>query len=171
MIVPMIEFSTFYVVGFKPSLIAMRLPYKSTNDTIFGYNEDILTFGEKDLKLAQTLIRKGGPHAKFSRGILAYVDINAPVFFWQEAETYRCGHERLCSESTMNMEGRGLSGEELSKVKAEIPMGRMLRKIDFFSYQCLRAIYIYRKDHRLPEWHKFIDWIRTLPYAEELIFC
>ena len=22
----------------------------------------------------------------------------------------------------------------------------------------------------IPEWHTFIDWIRTLPFAEELIF-
>lgn len=25
-------------------------------------------------------------------------------------------------------------------------------------------------NHRLPEWHQFIDWIKTLPLAEELIF-
>ena len=168
----MIECKTFYTVGLKPSLQAMRLPYPySKNDTVFGNTADIIIIGEKDMKLAQTLIKRGGPHAKFSRGILVYVEINAPIYWWAELETYRCGHERLCSESTMNQEGKGLSGEELSKIKADISMGRMLKKIDYFSYQCLRAIYLQRKDHRLPEWHQFIDWMRTLPYAEELIFC
>ena len=48
-------------------------------------------------------------------------------------------------------------------------MGKELKKIDMFSYQTLRRIYIQRKNHRLPEWHQFVDWVRTLPYAEELI--
>ena len=33
----------------------------------------------------------------------------------------------------------------------------------------LRRIIAQRHNHRLPEWHTFIDWIRTLPFAEELI--
>ena len=53
--------------------------------------------------------------------------------------------------------------------KAEIPMGKQLTKIDFFSYQCLRNIYKQRRNHRLKEWHQFCNWIETLPYAKELI--
>jgi hypothetical protein len=30
-------------------------------------------------------------------------------------------------------------------------------------------VYYQRKNHRLPEWREFCDWIKTLPYAEELI--
>lgn len=37
------------------------------------------------------------------------------------------------------------------------------------SYETLVNIYFARKDHKLQEWHTFCDWIRTLPYAEELI--
>ena len=62
-----------------------------------------------------------------------------------------------------------MSGEELVKAKSEIPMGKMLKKIDFFSYQCLRSIVKQRKGHRLPEWAEFIAWVRTLPFAEQLI--
>ena len=35
--------------------------------------------------------------------------------------------------------------------------------------QVLRNIYSQRKNHRLTEWHSFCDWIKTLPYAHELI--
>ena len=42
------------------------------------------------------------------------------------------------------------------------------RTIDL-NYQTLRRIYFARRNHKLNEWHKFCDWIRTLLYAEELI--
>lgn len=34
------------------------------------------------------------------------------------------------------------------------------------NYQVLQNIYYYRKDHRLDEWHKFCDWIETVPHSE-----
>lgn len=37
------------------------------------------------------------------------------------------------------------------------------------NYETLINIYYARKNHKLQEWHTFCDWIRSLPYAEELI--
>jgi len=37
------------------------------------------------------------------------------------------------------------------------------------NYEILRNIYSQRKHHRLTEWHQFCDWIKTLPYGQELI--
>jgi hypothetical protein len=101
--------------------------------------------------------------------MIAYAEIEAPVYWWCEMETYRAGHERLSSASTMHVECRGLTGEDLVKAKSEIPMGKVLKKIDFFSYQCLRNIVKQRRGHRLPEWATFIEWIKSLPFAEQLI--
>ena len=36
-------------------------------------------------------------------------------------------------------------------------------------YATLRNIYRWRKNHKLSEWHKFCEWIETLPFAKELI--
>ena len=123
----------------------------------------------KDLTLMQTLIKRGDEHAKVVRGINVWARITAPVYFWAEAECYRAGHERLASESTMHIDCRGLTGQELQSAKAQIPMGKELTKVDMFSYQTLRRIVVQRHNHRLPEWHLFVDWIKTLPFAEELI--
>ena len=123
----------------------------------------------KDLSLMTTLVKRGDEHAKVVRGINVWAKITAPVYWWAEAETYRAGHERLASESTMHIECKGLSGKELQEAKAAIPMGKELTKVDMFSYQTLRRIVAQRHNHRLPEWHTFIDWVRTLPFAEELI--
>lgn len=37
------------------------------------------------------------------------------------------------------------------------------------NYENLRGMYFSRKDHKLEEWHRVCEWIRSLPYAEVLI--
>ena len=37
-------------------------------------------------------------------------------------------------------------------------------------YAVLRNIIHWRQGHKLTEWHQFVDWCRTLPYADELLF-
>lgn len=37
------------------------------------------------------------------------------------------------------------------------------------NYAVLRNIYAQRQNHRLTEWHQFCDWVKRLPYAEQLI--
>lgn len=37
------------------------------------------------------------------------------------------------------------------------------------NYESLVNIYYARRNHKLEEWHRFCDWILTLPYAKELI--
>ena len=37
------------------------------------------------------------------------------------------------------------------------------------NYESLLNMYFSRKSHKLEEWHIFCDWIKTLPYAKELI--
>lgn len=128
-----------------------------------------IAIDKKDLTLMQTLVKRGDEHAKVVRGIMVWAKITAPVYWWCEEETYRMGHERLASESTMHIDCRGLSGEELVQAKYAIPMGKELTKVDMFSYQALRNIAKQRWNHRLPEWHVFVDWIKTLPFSQELI--
>ncbi len=37
------------------------------------------------------------------------------------------------------------------------------------NYENLVNIYYARRNHKLPEWHTYCEWIETLPYAKELI--
>ena len=180
----MIKVKTIEIAGFNAALQALRLPFgkecRSECEFYGTTNEDYQPpcfqsetkcfIDEKDLHLMSTLVKRGDEHAKSVRGIVVYAEIEAPVYWWCELETYRAGHERLSSESTMHIDCRGLSGDELVKAKSEIPMGKMLKKADMFSYQCLRTIVRQRTGHRLPEWATFIEWVKGLPFAEQLIF-
>lgn len=57
----------------------------------------------------------------------------------------------------------------LLAIKRILPTSYMQKRIQYFSYQSLRRIYQQRRNHRLPHWHIFCDWIKTLPFADELI--
>lgn len=50
-----------------------------------------------------------------------------------------------------------------------LPSGWRQTRTVTMNYENLRNIYKWRKNHKLTEWHKFCDWILTLPYAHELI--
>lgn len=169
------------ISGMVSALKALRLPFNKEpmseiDHTLFArggvFNQrNGIDFDHdgKDIALMQRLIISGDEHAKPLRGILAYLDITAPIDWWVEAETYEAGHQRLFSASTMNTEGRGLKGHLLREELNKISFGREVRKIDYFSYQTLRRIVRQRYNHRKAEWHHFIDAVRMLPYADELI--
>lgn len=179
-----LEIKTLEVSGFISTLKAMRLPHGldcrshvnfDIKQTAF-YNEtlDITTvshviLNQKDLDLLSKLVLAGDEHAKAIRGINVGVEITAPIWFYRELETYRIGRERLSSESTMHIECKGLSGEELEAKKDEIQMGHTQKTVDTISYQTLRRIYFQRRNHRLPMWHTFCEWIEGLPLAKQLI--
>lgn len=178
----MLDVKTIEVAGFLSAVEALRLPFgkecrSQTNyddswveEIIPNFQSDVRVFFDKrDLALMSTLIKRGDEHAKVLRGIIAYAEINAPRFWWVEMDTYRIGSERLSSESTMHIQGRGMSTEELVKMKSELTEGTMQKRVQYFSYQALRRIYQQRRNHRLPHWHIFCDWIKTLPFANELI--
>lgn len=178
----MLDVKTIEVAGFLSAVEALRLPFgkecrSQTNyddswveNIVPNFQSDVrVFFDERDLTLMSTLIKRGDEHAKVLRGIIAYAEINAPRFWWVEMDTYRIGSERLSSESTMHIQGRGLSTEELVKMKSELTEGTMQKRVQYFSYQALRRIYQQRRNHRLPHWHVFCDWIKTLPFAKELI--
>lgn len=65
--------------------------------------------------------------------------------------------------------------EQMKQLYLEIlytnPAGFELTARMTTNYRCLKNIYIQRHDHRLPEWREFCEWIKTLPYAQELILC
>lgn len=180
----MIEIKTLEIAGMASVLQALRLPFGKEcrsdaewNSTVnieeecpFVFSESKVFINPKDLLLLSTLVKRGTEHAKAIRGLVVYAEITAPIYFLREIETYRIGRERLASNSTMHQQCKGLVGEELVKAKSEMPMGTMQKTVDMMSYQCIRSIVKQREGHRLPEWKTFIDWARTLPFAEELIF-
>ena len=179
---------TLEIAGLGSALQALRLPFGkearsvvNTNYAInpnstangetwdaFSFKQDILLH-PKDKELIETLVKRGDEHSKVLRGVMVWCEINAPRYWWVEMDTYRVGAERLSSESTMHIQGKGMPEEELVEFKEHLEEGHMQKRVWMFSYQTLRRIYFQRRNHRLPQWRTFCGWIETLPLSQEFI--
>ena len=51
-----------------------------------------------------------------------------------------------------------------------LPMGWLQTRTWTCNYENLFSMVRQRENHKLTEWHQFIDTVHTLPYANELIF-
>lgn len=86
------------VFGFEASLRGMRNPMNSWHlqDTIDDSWQGII-IGEKDLDLAQRLIKAGSEHCKFLRQIQVWADFDMPLYWWSEFDTYKFNTKNSCS--------------------------------------------------------------------------
>lgn len=97
-------FQVIEVAGLRSAIRGMRCPTKSydASDSFVGKNgRGNFVLGPKDANLATSLIRRGNEHAKFQRGIVAWMEINLPRYVWLELDTYSVGVLPVSSESTM----------------------------------------------------------------------
>lgn len=187
------------IAGFQSAIKSMRLPMRSgdkSDSRWYDYIEDkeciipevsntnycsskilwhtddgynVYIIGDKDLKLAQSLILKGDEHAKFIRGIEVWLELTAPWYWFNELDTYCVGTSPIGSTSSMHIECKNLTGEALQAAKAAIKGDYEYTRIRTFNYQTLRRIYYQRLNHRLPEWQQFNSFVESLPLAKELI--
>lgn len=51
-----------------------------------------------------------------------------------------------------------------------LPSSYNQRRTVQFNYQVIRRMYKARKNHKLDEWLEFCDWVKTLPYADPLLY-
>jgi hypothetical protein len=218
-----------YVYGFEPAIRGARnpmnswslsdseshLPIVQTQDTIIvkssENNTECFMLGEKDLNLAQRLIKAGSEHCKFLRMIQVWADLDMTRYFWSEMDTYKFNSKNSCStmhkllnpknEITLNMFEYYKEDEDIvqtvvdrlneirekflsTKISEEQRVfkrrAKMLLLEGFLqlrtvntNYAELRNIILQRRNHQLKEdWQvTFCNWVTTLPYAKELIFC
>lgn len=87
----------------KATIMGMRNPKNSwdRSDTVVSDDGQKIVIGKNDLKLMDTLVAGGSVHAKFRRMLNVIMDINAPLYFWKELDTYKIGTVRN-SCSTMH---------------------------------------------------------------------
>ena len=104
----MINIETIEVSGFEGAIKGMRNPFKNrekSDSCVYDLDSDgnpIWTIGRKDLELCQKLLRAGGDDdSKFMRYIHVQADVNAPLYWWKEFDTYKVSTVAN-SESTMH---------------------------------------------------------------------
>lgn len=96
----MLEISDVEIAGWRAALRGMRNPKNSwergDSQTFTGIDDEeneipVFEMGPNDLTLAKTLADGGPVHAKYRRMIVVWLDINAPLYWWKEFDTYKVG--------------------------------------------------------------------------------
>ena len=83
------KFENTWVGNFEGAIRGVRNPLASWDKSDSKWNEENFIIGEKDIELAQRLIKAGPEHRKFLRQIFVSVDITAPLYWWKEMDTYK----------------------------------------------------------------------------------
>lgn len=210
----MIRIEKVSVYGFEEAIRGMRNPMNSwdRSDSYKTVIEDPETLetakyeyfvGDNDRTLMTTLAKLGGPHAKFRRMIVVYMDITAPLYWWKQFDTYKVGTVSDSCSTMHKLTDRDLTMEDFSfehvqhKRRARelvkhlnvlrrqyldtkdkdiwdeliqtLPSSYNQKRTVLLNYEVLANIYKYRHDHKLGEWHTFCDWIRSMPYANDIL--
>lgn len=141
-------------------------------------------------RVAKGLADKDRGHNKWMRSIIVWLDIEAPLDFWKQFDTYAVGVTKQ-SDSTMHT----LTKQHLTQQNFEIPipesyltylnscidgnmpvdkLGKMLPqgflqgRTVCLSYAVIRNIILQRRGHKLPEWNLFIEAMSSLKHYELL---
>lgn len=153
--------------NFDAAIRGMRNPMESwtKSDSYWTYIEDTNTgdlfesqffIGDKDLELAQKLIKGGSEHRKFMRQMIVCVDITAPMYVWSELDTYQVG---VTKNSTSKMHKLSTTPITLECFETDD------RDAEAFDYDIeivnalekLRQKYLETKDKRY--WKELVRWL------------
>ena len=95
----MIKVDEIEVLNFKGAVRGLRNPLAShhLSDSECKFSDDefggswVYCIGDKDLKLMNKLYEAGSEHAKYLRQIFISMDIDAPLYWWKQADQYQIG--------------------------------------------------------------------------------
>lgn len=96
----MIEITEVKTLNWDAAIRGMRNPLASWDKSDSEWKQIIIdgnfegvefVLGPNDLDLAKRLVNAGSDHRKFMRQIFVSMDINAPLYWWKEYDTYKVG--------------------------------------------------------------------------------
>jgi methionine synthase II (cobalamin-independent) len=87
----MLIISNISVMNFENAIRGARNPMNSWDKFDSYYEKEGFVLGVNDLSLVNRLSSAGSDHRKFLRQIFISLDINAPLYWWKEFDTYKVG--------------------------------------------------------------------------------
>ncbi len=131
-------------------------------DSDTGYYGEVAVIGPNDMKLAQRMISGGTEESKFMRQIFVSADINAPLYWWKEMDTYKIGTvANSCSTmhklTSREFASQDFSFDELIEDFNEQDQELVSKtRVNILNYcELLRRKYIETKDKRI--WRALIE--------------
>jgi hypothetical protein len=168
--VTMIEITKTEVYGWEPTIRGMRNPMNSwdrsdsdwefvEDPSIINPNDEVkFVLGPNDADLMKRLCKGGPVHAKFRRMIVVYADINAPLYWWKEYDTYKVGTVANSCSTMHKIHAKEFTLSDFSWEHLDIAGCQMLEMIiDYLNLN--RNLFIETKDTQY--WHNMIQILPT----------
>ena len=181
----MIEVSKVKVYGWEPAIRGTRNPMNSwdKSDSDFSCkvcdgcyyenqknrteyldavdiwcNNTALRIGPNDLALMTRLANAGPDHGKFLRMITVYMDINAPLYWWKEFDTYKVGTVANSCSTMHKIHAKEFKLADFSWEHLNEPSVQLLEAIiDYLNFN--RKSFVETKDKKY--WHQMIQLLPT----------
>lgn len=127
----MIKVENIELFNFIGAMRGLRNPMNSwaKNDTIeimghleqplYSSNTNQPIIGPNDLQLAQRMLNGGPEESKFMRQIMVCMDIDAPIFWWKEMDTYKVGTTANSCSTMHKLTSEEISARNFSFIKPE----------------------------------------------------
>ena len=166
----MIEISNVEVFGWEAAIRGMRNPKNSwdKSDSRWIDFEDYdgggfpdgqgsaYVIGPNDLKLMKNLANAGDDHGKFLRMINVTLDINAPLYWWKEFDTYKVGTVANSCSTMHKIHAKEFVMEDFSH-EHNLYYGNLGHTIDALNHA--REQYLLTKDKKY--WYSMIQTLPT----------
>lgn len=154
------------VFNLDGALRGMRNPLESWEKSDSCWHMDRYLIGEKDLKLAQNLIKAGGDHRKFMRQILVSIDITASMSFWWDIDTYKVATEKnstsrmhkLTSKNCRHLTREDFNWEHMTSYREGV-LGHINGLIDLLKYLTENGFTVMSEEYQTV----FIELVNDLP--------
>ena len=112
----MIKIDRICVMNLDNAIRGARNPMNSWARMDSSYDESTGHFvlGPNDLSLAHKLAVAGSDHRKFLRQIIVSMDINAPLYWWKEFDTYKVGTVANSTSTMHKIHAKPFAREDFS---------------------------------------------------------
>ena len=179
------------IYGLEESIAASGYPMATEIMNLVDLKKAGEKSNERAKKLAKAAIGSG--HDQFLTSIIVQFDLTFPLKAWVELQRYHfidfCSSmstmhrivnmnlDKYCNKYVSeNIKSilrayileykENPTEENFRKVIYNIPSGFEYTARLTTNYRQLKTIYSQRKNHRLPDWKMFCEWIETLPHSE-----
>ena len=154
----MLQIGRYDVMNLENAIRGARNPMNSWHLSDSEYDEDgNYILGEKDLNLAKKLCRAGSDHRKFMRMILVSVDINAPLYWWKEYDTYKVATVANSCSTMHKIHAKAFERDDFSHDRLD-EGGLALLDATVAYLEAERQKFIADKGDRQP-WHNMIQML------------
>lgn len=150
----MIKITNTSVMNFDNAIRGARNPMNSWAKGDSRYEGDTFIFGPNDLDLAKRLCRAGRDHRKFIRQIFVSVDIQAPLYWWKEFDTYKVGTVANSTSTMHKIHSKPFDVEDFSHDHLT-PGGLSVLSQLVDSLEDFRRLYLETKDKQY--WYTLIQ--------------